>query len=421
MKRLYPYLFILSFCSLLLPQLLHAQTDEYDDLHQQYDLEFRTFRFALVPGLSTNGVEAPSYASKYSWNILAGYNGALDRGFELGGLLNINKYYAHGGQIAGLGNYSGEETAGIQLAGIFNWSGDEMQGIQISGITNVSKREMQGIQLTGVANIADGTAQGIQISGVINYAKDDMQGMFLSGLGNYAEGNMQGIQLSGLFNYANWDIQGIAAAGLVNYSDTFQGMAFAPINIAKYGQGIQAGNINIADEMQGIQLGIVNYAKDMEGVPVGLISYYENGRTNIDVWTSDAGFTNFGIKLGTPEVYNMISIGFNPALNRDVWQVGWSIGRLHEYETHFLYTDFSIYKINEKKWTKDLNSLFKYRILFGKELFNGMDIYGGPTINMLISRVDGSSDYSWYRIHDFGAKGRTYTFWIGYALGFELF
>ncbi|MGD8426834.1 MAG: hypothetical protein PVH63_04335, partial [Balneolaceae bacterium] len=140
----------------------------------------------------------------------------------------------------------------------------------------------------------------------------------------------------------------------------------------------------------------------------------------IDLWMSDAGFTNVGVKLGTHQVYNMISVGYNTFLDRDVWQLGWSIGQLHEYPNHFLYTDFSYYKINEGRWTKDLNSTFKYRLLFGKELANYFKVYGGPTVNMLISKVPESDDYTWYRLFDFGAKGRKYAFWIGYSFGIQL-
>lgn len=412
---------ILCFSICLMALTSHAQNSDYSDLHEKYSLDYRTFRVALIPGLSTNGLDATNYASKYSLNILGGYNGALDRGFELGGLLNLNKYYAHGGQIAGLGNYSGRETSGVQLAGLFNYSGRDMQGIQLSGVLNISEQDMQGLQLTGLANWAKDYAQGIQLSGALNYAGQDMQGLFFSGAANISRTNMQGLFFTGAVNYTGEEMQGIAASGLLNYSAFMQGIVFAPININKEAQGIQIGNLNISEQMQGIQIGLVNYAKDMEGVPVGLISYYNNGRKNIDIWTSDAGFTNFGVKLGTDEVYNMVSIGYNPALNRDVWQLGWSIGRLHEYRNHFLFTDFSIFKINESNWTEDLNTLFKYRLQFGKELGEGFNMYGGPTFNMLISRVDESSDYTWYRIFDFGAKGRDYVFWIGYSFGIQLF
>ena len=401
--------------------LLQAQNLEYEELHKTYNLEYRTFRVALVPGLSTNGLEAKNYASRYSFNALAGYNGALDRGFELGGLLNINRHYAHGGHIAGLGNYSGGELAGIGLGGLFNYGGEELQGIQFAGLTNISREDMQGIQFAGALNRAGENAQGLQFAGVANYAGNDMQGLYFGGVANLSHGNMQGLIFSGLFNYSGGDAQGITASGGLNYSEEMQGIAMGSININQYIQGMQVGGLNISDEVQGIQFGLINYAKHMEGAPVGLVSYYGNGRRNIDFWTSDRGFTNFGVKLGTEDVYNMISIGFNPSLSRDVWQLGWSIGRLHQYRNHYLHTDFSIFKINEGDWTKDLNMLYKYRLLFGKEVTRGLNIYAGPSLNMLITRVPNSSDYTWYRLFDFGAKGRDYIFWIGYSFGVELF
>ncbi|MDZ7693469.1 MAG: hypothetical protein U5K69_20520 [Balneolaceae bacterium] len=127
-----------------------------------------------------------------------------------------------------------------------------------------------------------------------------------------------------------------------------------------------------------------------------------------------------GIKLGTDEIYNMISIGHNPTLE-DVWQLGWSIGRLTEYKNYFRYSDFSYYKINEGGWTNDLNSIIKYRLLFGKDFGKGFQFYGGPTLNLMISRIETSNQYTWYRLVDYDAKGRNYAFWIGYSVGVELF
>lgn len=398
-----------------------GQGKDSEEQHSRIGLEYRTFRVAFIPGLSSNGIDADQYISKYSLNILGGYNGALEEGFELGGLVNINKYYAQGVQIAGLGNYSGQETSGVQLAGLFNISQEDLQGVQISGIGNHSSDDIQGIQLSGAFNWSGGDTQGIQISGIANRARDDAQGLFLSGVGNIAGNNMQGITTSGVVNYAGGDIQGLLFSGVLNYSETFQGIAVSTINIADEFQGIQTGVINATRFGQGIQLGVINYGREFEGVPVGLISYYEDGRSEVDLWTSDGGFTNIGLKLGTDKIYNMFSVGYNPALDNDVWQLGWSIGRLHDYKTHFLYTDFSYVKINEGNWTSDLNSIIKYRLLFGKEIGSEIKLYGGPTFNMLISKKESSDQYTWYRLFDFGAKNRDYVFWIGYSVGLELF
>ena len=400
---------------------LFGQDNPDDQQWAEHGLQYRTFQVSFVPGLSTNGIDAAGYASKYSFNILGGYNGALEQGFELGGLFNAHKYYATGGQIAGLVNYSGEETIGIQLAGIGTYSGDDMLGIQLAGAANISAEDIQGLQFSGILNAADGSTQGLQAAGVLNAARYDMQGLFASGIGNIAGGDIQGLMASGVFNIARGDMQGIVVSGVLNYSKSFQGIAFSQINVNNKFQGIQVGQINIAEEGQGMQVGLLNYAKEFEGLPVGLISYYGDGRSNIDIWSSDGGFTNAGIKLGTNEIYNMISIGYNPLLDGDVWQLGWSIGRMHQYKHHFLYSDLSFFKINEGGWTKDLNSNIKYRLLFGKELGSGIKLYGGPTLNMLISRVENSDRYTWYKLFDFGAKGRDYTFWAGFSVGIELF
>ncbi|MDX1671639.1 MAG: hypothetical protein R3211_04805 [Balneolaceae bacterium] len=398
-----------------------AQDSDQDKEITRYDLRYSTFRLALIPGLSTNGPQAKEYASGYSLNLLVGYNGALHRGLELGGLANLNKYYARGVQLAGLLNYSGRETQGVQLAGALNLSGGDMQGLQLSGLGNVSRADIQGIQLSGAANWAARHAQGIQLSGALNYAGLDMQGIFVAGAANLSSRNLQGLILSGAANYATREMQGIMLSGLFNYSDSFQGLAASSVNISRLMQGIQIGQVNVVKQGQGIQLGVINYGHHFEGLPVGLISYYKNGRSDIDIWTSDAGFTNIGIKLGTNRIYNMISIGYNLGIGRDVWQLGWSIGSRTDYKKHFTINDFTFFKINEGDWTKDPNTLFKYRFLLGKDFGSGLQIYGGPTINMLISRVPGSSDYTWYRLFDIESGGRAYLFWIGYALGVELF
>lgn len=418
----YICLLCLVFCLLASTSSL-AQQDQLQDNNQgKYDLKYRTFRLALLPGLSTNGIDATQYVSKYSINIIGGYNGALaNNGFEFGWLFNGNKYYAHGVQIAGLANYSGEETAGIQLAGLGTYSGSDLQGIQLSGIGNISAGEIQGIQFAGILNSAGDLSQGVQGAGILNTSQNGMQGLFGAGIGNLSGGEMQGILLSGVFNIANGEMQGIASSGVINYAETFQGISLSSININKEFQGIQIGQINIAEQGEGIQVGLLNYAKEFEGVPVGLLSYYQNGRTNIDIWASDGGFMNLGLKLGTNDIYNMISVGYNTLVGRDLWQAGWSIGKFNEYQNHFMYSDFSYFKINEGDWTKKLNSNFKYRLLLGKQFSGSIKFYGGPTLNMLVSRVDNRNEYTRYRLFDFGTKEREYIFWVGLSAGIELF
>lgn len=416
--RRYGALFLILFLTAVLP--LQAQDKADNQEWEQYDLDYRTFRFTLVPGLSTNGIDAANYASKYSLNILGGYHGALHNGYELGTVVNINKNYARGVQVAGIANISGEQTAGLQVSGVGNISGDDMLGLQIAGMGNLSSGNMKGLQFASILNMSGAASQGLQFSGMLNVAKTGFQGLYGAGIGNITGGDAQGLFFGGIFNIARGNTEGITGAGILSYSQSTEGITAAPVNISGDFEGIQLGAVNIVDNGQGIQMGLLNYGDDFEGLPVGLISYYNNGRKNIDSWVNAAGFTNVGMKLGTEDIYNMISIGYNPFLSRNVWQFGWSIGRLQEYKNHSMYYDFSYFKINEGNWTDDLNSIFKYRVLFAKEVAPSIKVYGGPTANMMISKVNESDDYAPYQLFDFEAKGRDYVFWFGLSLGLEL-
>jgi len=52
--------------------------------------QIQTAQRSFVPGLSTNGRLSGEIVNNLSFNVLAGYTGGT-RGFELGGLLNINR------------------------------------------------------------------------------------------------------------------------------------------------------------------------------------------------------------------------------------------------------------------------------------------------------------------------------------------
>lgn len=434
-------------------------------LSQSYhnDLKYRKYRVSLVPGISSNGINAPEYNAKYSLNIIAGYNGGLE-GFEIGPV-NINKHFSRGMQIGvfnatggemsglhfgGLANISKESMSGLQLAGIVNATGGEMQGLQFAGIANVSGSEMQGIQMGGIANIANGPMQGLQFAGIVNASKYEVQGIQFAGIANVAGSEFQGIQIagianvndgaaqgiimSGIANFSTGPSQGIFYTGILNYGEMMQGISISgAVNITQHMQGIQiAGAANIADVGQGIQIGLFNYARDFDGVPVGLVSLYGNGRKNIDVWASDGGFTHIGFKTGTKSVYNMISIGYNPTITeRDVWALGWTIGSHRPLDEawdnerfygYFLNQDFSIQNIQDGKMFKEnLNHIYSYRYLLGKEVTDRFSVYAGPTVNMMISKHENNSDYIWYSIHDITRKGRDYKFWLGFSAGFQLF
>lgn len=197
-------------------------------------------------------------------------------------------------------------------------------------------------------------------------------------------------------------------------------------------EGIQiAGLANIANRAEGVQIGLINYARHFEGMPIGLISYYENGRKNIDIWITETGFSHVGLKLGTRQVYNMVSFGYNPFISsRDVWSVGWSIGSYKTLDdawnnpkltSYFSHADFSIQKIQDNRWSHTLNNLYSYRYMLGKDFTNGFSVYAGPTLNLLVTRQEGYEVYVPYTIFEGTRKGRDYSFWIGFTAGLQLF
>ena len=59
--------------------------------------------------------------------------------------------------------------------------------------------------------------------------------------------------------------------------------------------------------------------------------------------------------------------------------------------------------------------------MIGKRFGNGMSIYGGPSVNMQVTRVNEASDYTWYSMWSPTRKGRQYRFWVGLTAGIRLF
>lgn len=394
------------------------------------ELEYRPVRITLIPGIGTNGIESREYTAKYSLNIIGGYHGGLD-GYELG-LVNLNQYYTRGFQVGAVNATAGDMT-GVNLSAFANFSRREMRGMQFSlfgnaaegrlegiqaaGLVNTSVLSMRGIQLSGLANIAGGNMQGAQISGGINTSVENAQGFMFGGFGNFNAGTADGIFVAGVSNFAR-DQRGITVAGLLNMTHRLQGVQIS-------------GLANLAYRVQGIQIGLINFAHDFEGIPIGLISYYNNGRKNIDYWISDAGFQNFGIKLGTSRVYNMISFGYNPFLEgREVWSIGWTIGTYKpldearnnpRLEKYFRTKDVSIQNFQEGNFSTRINTIYKYRYLVGREITNYFGIYAGPTVNLMISRESRSNEYTWYSLFSGERGGSDFALWIGFAAGIQLF
>ncbi|MEQ9310577.1 MAG: hypothetical protein RLN90_14065 [Balneolaceae bacterium] len=446
--------------------------------NSENDLRYRKWRVTVIPPISTNGVATSNYSAKYSINFLGGYHGALD-GYEVGALFNYNKFYSYGFQlvgglnvtngemagfnIAGLANYSEENMSGIQLSGISNISNDMLEGVQLAGVfnfsvrgssgmqfagfANVSKRSIEGIQVGGLFNYTESNIAGLQVAGLFNYAGDDVEGLQAAmgfnfsgdnisglqaaGVGNIAKGNIEGLLASGFINFAREDASGLLVSGGFNIGRNIEGLTSAGIgNFALSMEGFQLGGINYARRAVGLQIGILNIAKEFEGAPVGLLSIYGNGRKNFDARFSDGGFTELGITTGTYRVYNSFLVGYNTLLDREVYRIGLAVGLEKniqdsfeniESSTLFVNQEFSFHHVFEEKWTNRKNRILTYKYMLGNRFGNGFSVYGGPSINMQVTRVDDANDYTWYSIWSPTRKGKQYRFWVGFNVGVRLF
>jgi hypothetical protein len=397
---------------------------------QQTELQKRDVRITVLPGIGTNGLESTNYTARFSLNIFGGYHGGID-GVEIGPV-NLNRRYVRGFQIGGL-NYSGGEMKGINLAFGGNYSRRDMTGIQVAGFVNASEGVIQGIQLAGIANSNWQSTLGVQIAGITNISRQEVQGIQIAGIANANYNNAQGIYFSGFGNFNTGQAQGFFFGGVANVARDFLGFSGAGIvNATREMNGIQfSGLLNVAYHATGMQIGLINVAREFQGIPIGLVSAYGNGRHNVDVWTTDGGFTHIGLKLGTRHIYNMVSIGYNPLIeNRDVWSWGWTIGSYRDlaerwndsrYQGYFSKSDFSIQNIQEGRAAISLDNIYSYRFMLGKDFSNRFKMYAGPSLNLLISKQEIANEYTWYSIISGTTRDRGWRTWIGLTVGMQFF
>ncbi len=474
MKKTYLSTLIILLSIIGVTSEVNAQNDT-----SYNNLRYRKWRVTLVPPVGTNGVAADKYTAKYSINILAGSHGGLD-GLEIGGLYNYNKRYSNGFQLAGLvnatngamsgvniagiANYAGKDMSGVQVAGFGNFSRDDLSGLQFAGIVNGADGNMSGIQFAGIANVTNSDLEGIQAASIFNFSRDDLSGIQFTPGVNIALGDVEGLQMAGVLSYAGNDMSGLQMAGIstisredteglvisgaLNYAEqsasglfisggfnaakNLEGAMFSGIgNVARNMNGLQfAGFVNIAESVEGMQLGLFNFAKEFNGLPIGFISLYGNGRKNIDFRFSDAGFSEYTFTSGTHRVYNMAIFGYNTLLDRNVYRIGMGVGLEKNIQdsfakikdkSMFVNQEFSVVHNFEDKWSRKTNLIFSYKFLVGKRLTNGVSLYGGPSYNMQVTRVQSANDYTWYSLWSPEWSGRKYRFWIGFTAGIRLF
>jgi hypothetical protein len=344
------------------------------------------FNFSLVPPLSVNDMVAGSFhvdvVNQVQLNLLAGSAAAL-HGFALSGIVNILRDEEEGASLSGIANIVGGKSSGAQLAGIVNISGKGASDAQLAGVVNISEGATRGTQLGGVGNVTTGALQGFEGSGVFNYSGQGGRGFQLTGVSNTVERAFDGAQIAGVANAASL-MEGLQLGGVFNGAGLLRGAQISVVNYGEVVHGLQFGVVNIAGDSTGAQFGLVNVARHTEGAPIGLFNFMGNGRVSLDAWTGDSNAFNLGVKLGTRQVYGLLTGGINPFSGDIPWFLGGGVGRRFEVHPIFLDLELVVGVVGLNHTAPDNNVLTKVRFYAGWPIADRLSVIAGLSANVWV-------------------------------------
>jgi uncharacterized caspase-like protein len=360
---------------------------------------------SLIPWISTVGIQDPNrnVTTNLSLNIIAGYHTKLD-GLELGGVLNIKGIEARGVQLAGVGNIVGGELDGFQISGGLNATGRSVRGFQAAGGGNFAGRNLQGLQISSGLNLVGRNvlSESLQIAAGVNIA-----------------GNLEGTQISAASNIAlGWDQE-----ANMSYAGTQIGVA----NIALGGIGTQIGLLNIAGHVSTTQVGLLNVSGRMSGIPIGLISFVKDNPLHLQLWGSDTEVANLGIRVGSRHVYSLLMVGSYPHGDLGRWSSGFGVGgHIPLSKRFFLNVDFITRGVGytdasgEEIWRYDEDTVLnKLRLGVGWERHKWFSIFGGVSLNFVVSDRQDTSDFGFGFERVYQGDDTTVRLWPGFFAGVQ--
>ena len=339
-------------------------------------------------------------------------------------------------QIASGINLVGENvlSSGLQAAVGANIVGKNMKGFQASVGLNVSGGNLEGIQATVGGNVVSGDVEGVQATVGGNLGVRDLRGWqaavganFIGGnvgsrslqtaVGPNIAGNLEGTQLSIAGNIAlGWHQE-----ANISYSGTQIGM----VNIAPGTIGTQIGLLNIAGHVGTAQVGLLNVSGRMSGIPIGLISFVKSNPLHLQLWGSDTEIANLGVRLGSRHVYSLLMVGSYPHGDLGRWSSGFGIGgHIPLGRRLFLNIDFItrgvVYADGSNTWEFDEHTfLNKLRLAVGWERHKWFSVFGGVSLNFLISDRWDTSDFGYGFDHVYRREDTTVRVWPGFFAGVQ--
>ena len=393
---------------------------------------------SLIPWISTAGFQDPNrnITTNLSLNIIAGYHTKLD-GIELGGILNMKGIEARGAQFAGVGNIVGRDLDGFQISGGLNAVGRDVEGFQASGGLNVSGRDLDGFQMAAGINATGRSVRGFQGAGGGNFAGRNLQGLQITSGLNLVGGNVlsQSLQIAAGVNVAG-NLEGTQISAATNIAlgwdqETnvpYTGTQISMVNIAPGGIGTQIGLLNIAGHVETSQVGLLNVSGRMSGIPIGLISFVKNNPLHLQLWGSDTEVANLGVRLGSRHFYSLLMVGSYPHGDLGRWSSGFGIGgHIPLGKRLFLNVDLItrgvVYTDDSEKdaWVYDDEHtvLNKLRLAVGWERHKWFSLFGGVSLNFLVSHRPDTSDFGYRFDHVYREDDVTIRVWPGFFAGVQ--
>ncbi|MBC8173394.1 MAG: hypothetical protein H7X71_05745 [Chitinophagales bacterium] len=335
----------------------------------------RYAQLSFFTPLGTNGIDSYKYRHNLSFNIIQGYNGAVD-GLEFGGVVNIDKGYVNGGQFAGVANVVGGNVKGFQGAGVANLSVGNVKGFQGAGVFNVS-RSVEGFQGAGVANVSIEHVKGFQGAGVFNVSVKSVHGIQGAGVMNIITSKDSSTfwQAAGVMNISIAHSKGVQTSGV--------------LNVANEHTGAQIGLLNVSKKIEGFQLGLVNIADTIDGFAVGLLSFSRNGIFDIDLSHNDLFTFNAAVRIGGPGIYNIFTFGTSPLADTITYGYGLGIGGEISFNKFYVDIDALGWNIHRDKFEfnyidNNFHMNNQLRITPGYKLNKYISFYAGPVLNVEI-------------------------------------
>ncbi|PBQ33445.1 hypothetical protein CNR22_17230 [Sphingobacteriaceae bacterium] len=365
----------------------------------------RPIQVSLLPFIGTNHRLSGSVENKLSFNILGGFSKGT-KGFEVGGLFNIDRENVVGCQVATIFNIVGDSMKGTQLAALFNITGNYMTGFQGAGLLNINNRDFKGVQAATLLNLNNRKAEGVSIAALMNIS-NYVKGVQVSFLGNVSD-TLNGVSLGGLFNVTEHAVKAVQAGFLFNNQRT--GTSYVQV----------AGLFNTACYVKGIQIAPVNFADSASGVPIGFFSFVKKGVHQLELSSDELFLGNVSFRTGVPAFYNIFSIGFWSPNTKSLSQLGYGVGSSFRIKNKLRGdVTLTMHHISKGGFYYGTNDLYRAYCGIEYKFRKKFSVAAGPTFNLFMSDQL-LPDYSVYETimpsylfsttnsYDFNLKG-----WLG--------